>query len=183
MTLPDCTLAALRRSRALPDARRTAALDALVVLTAPDDAALLRAAARSAALAGLHARAQSRRHSNGAAPRSANARQTMRATGLCQARRQHLRAPEPGRQAACASWRRASRGGSDSWSTAPRRCGAVVRSTADARPGPQSFALPDFRSRRRQPWQLQTHRAVRGTGAAISTASPPARAPATWCAP
>src|ERR1039458_639279 len=42
MALPDCTLAVLRRRRRLPDARRAAALDALVVLTLGDDAAYLR---------------------------------------------------------------------------------------------------------------------------------------------
>jgi hypothetical protein len=42
MTLPDCTLAVLRRRRTLPSARRAAALDALIVLTLPNDAAFLR---------------------------------------------------------------------------------------------------------------------------------------------
>ena len=36
MTLPDCTLAVLRRHRTLPDERASAALDALVVLTVPN---------------------------------------------------------------------------------------------------------------------------------------------------
>ena len=40
MTLPDCSLPLLRRRRALPDQRKSAGLDALVVLTKPDGAHL-----------------------------------------------------------------------------------------------------------------------------------------------
>ena len=58
MTLPDCTLAVLRRRRTLPDGRRAAALDALVVLTLPNDAAFLRRLPEPARWQGLQRRAR-----------------------------------------------------------------------------------------------------------------------------
>jgi leucyl aminopeptidase len=58
MTLPDCSLPLLRRRRALPDQRKSAGLDALVVLTKPDGAAFLRRLPESKRWLGLHARAK-----------------------------------------------------------------------------------------------------------------------------
>jgi hypothetical protein len=76
MTLPDCTLAVLRRRRTLPDVRRTAALDALVVLTAPNDVALLRRLPESARWLGAACARQAHSAQRGAAPRWPTARQT-----------------------------------------------------------------------------------------------------------
>ncbi|HEY1726641.1 MAG TPA: M17 family metallopeptidase [Steroidobacteraceae bacterium] len=60
MTLPDTSVSALRRRRALPSTRSAAALDAIVVLTAPNDVAWLRRLPESDRWLGLHAREKAR---------------------------------------------------------------------------------------------------------------------------
>jgi hypothetical protein len=56
-TIPDCTVAALKRHPALPDARAAEALDALVVITAVGDATLWPRLPESARWRTLSARA------------------------------------------------------------------------------------------------------------------------------
>ena len=94
MTLPDCTLAVLRRRRTLPDERRTAALDALVVLTAPNDIAFLRGLPESRRWLGLHARdkpvALSTRSTTLANPRQTFAQLAYAKAGASSFERLHL---------------------------------------------------------------------------------------------
>jgi leucyl aminopeptidase len=154
MTLPDCTLPVLRRRRTLPDERRAGALDALVVLTVPDDVAFLRRLPEPRRWLGLHARdkpaALTTRSST-----LANARQTLvllayAKPGASGFERLHL----AGKMLRELTARK------------PHRIGILV---SDAVPHAalwqealltaawtESFALPVFRSRKRDRWRLDS---------------------------
>ena len=153
MTLPDCTLAVLRRRRTLPDVRRTAGLDALVVLTAPNDVALLRRLPESARWLGLHARgkpvALAWRNTT-----LANSRQTLAQLAYV--------------KAGASSFERLTLAGKLLRELAARKPGTigflVGGSVADAplwyeallsAAWTESFALPVFRSRRPDRWRLK----------------------------
>jgi leucyl aminopeptidase len=154
MTLPDCTLAVLRRRRTLPDVRRTAALDALVVLTAPNDVALLRRLPESARWLALHARGKP----TALAWRSttlANTRQTFAQLAYV--------------KAGASSFERLTLAGKllrELAARKPGQIGFVVGGTvADAAlwcealltaAWTESFALPVFRSRPPDRWRLKT---------------------------
>ncbi|HEX2791343.1 MAG TPA: leucyl aminopeptidase family protein [Steroidobacteraceae bacterium] len=153
MTLPDCTLAVLRRRRTLPDERRTAGLDALVVLTAPNDVALLRRLPESPRWLGLHARGKP----TALALRNttlANSRQTFAQLAYV--------------KAGASSFERLSLAGKLLRELAARRPGQigflVGGAVADAAlwyeallsaAWTESFALPVFRSRRPDRWRLK----------------------------
>ncbi len=154
MTLPDCTLAVLRRRRTLPDERRTAALDALVVLTAPNDIAFLRGLPESRRWLGLHARdkpvALMSRNTT-----LVNERQTFAQLAYV--------------KAGASSFERLSLAGKLLRELAPRKPGLigflVGGAIADAALWYEalltaawtgSFALPVFRSRRTDRWHLKT---------------------------
>jgi leucyl aminopeptidase len=154
MTLPDCTLAVLRRRRTLPDVRRTAALDALVVLTAPNDVALLRRLPESVRWLALHARGKPA----ALAWRStilANSRQTFAQLAYV--------------KAGASSFERLTLAGKLLRELAARKPGqigfVVGGSVADAAlwceallsaAWTESFALPVFRSRPPDRWRLKT---------------------------
>jgi leucyl aminopeptidase len=154
MTLPDCTLAVLRRRRTLPDVRRTAGLDALVVLTAPHDVALLRRLPEAQRWLGLHARAKplalAWRNTT-----LANSRQTFAQLAYV--------------KAGASSFERLTLAGKLLRELAARKPGQigflVGGGVTDAAlwyeallsaAWTESFALPVFRSRRPDPWRLKT---------------------------
>jgi len=152
MTLPDCTLAVLRRRRTLPSERRAAALDALIVLTLPDDAAFLRRLPEPGRWQGLQRR-------DVAAPLSS------RSTTLSNERQTAatLAYVKPG----ASSFERLSMAGKLLRELAARKPGVVGvlvnGAVADAAlwyealltaAWTESFALPVYRSRRGHPWRL-----------------------------
>jgi leucyl aminopeptidase len=153
MTLPDVTLAVLRRRRALPTGRRAAALDALVVLTLPDDAAFLRRLPEPARWQGL----QRRDKPGPLSSRSttlANVRQTFA----------QLAYAKPG----ASSFERLSVAGKLMRELAARKPGLVGLlvngAVSDAAlwyeallsaAWTESFALPVYRSRRSHAWRLK----------------------------
>jgi leucyl aminopeptidase len=154
MTLPDCTLAVLRRRRTLPDERRVAALDALVVLSAAADVAFLRRLPEPRRWLGLHARDR---------PIALTSRNTTLANG-----RQtfaQLAYVKPG----ASSFERLTLAGKLLRELAPRKpslMGLLIGSAVADAPlwyealltaaWTESFALPVFRSRRRDRWRLRT---------------------------
>jgi leucyl aminopeptidase len=153
MTLPDCTLAALRRRRTLPDGRRVAALDALVVLTLPNDAAFLSRLPEPERWQGLHRRDKP-------APLS------LRSTTLANARQSvaQLAYVKDG----ASSFERLSLAGRLLRELAARKPGVigllVNGAVSDAAlwyealltaAWTESFALPAYRSRRAHPWRLK----------------------------
>ena len=154
MTLPDCTLAVLQRRRVLPDERRTASLDALVVLTTSKDVAFLRRLPEARRWLDLHARAKPA----ALAWRSttlANSRQTLAQLGYV--------------KAGASSFERLTLAGKlvrELAARKPERIGFLVGgAVADAAlwyealltaAWTESFALPVFRSRRPDRWRLKT---------------------------
>jgi len=155
MALPDCTLAVLRRRRMLPDARRAAALDALVVLTLGDDAAYLRRLPEPGRWQGLQRRDKP-------APLS------MRSTTLANERQ--TTALLAYAKTGASSFERLSLAGKLLRELAARKPGVVgllVSGAIDdaalwyeallAAAWTETFALPSYRSsRRRRPWRLNT---------------------------
>jgi leucyl aminopeptidase len=153
MTLPDCTLAVLQRRRVLPDERRTASLDALVVLTTPKDVAFLRRLPEARRWLDLHARAKP----VALASRSttlANSRQTFAQLAYV--------------KAGASSFERLTLAGKllrELAARKPGRIGFLVGgAVADAAhwyeallsaAWTESFALPAFRSRRADRWRLK----------------------------
>jgi leucyl aminopeptidase len=153
MTLPDCTLAVLRRRRTLPDGRRAAALDALVVLTLPKDAAFLWRLPEPGRWQGLHGHARPA----ALASRSttlANARQTFAQLAYV--------------KAGASSFERLSLAGKLLRELAGRKPGLigllVNGAVSDAAlwyealltaAWTESFALPVYRSRRAKAWHLK----------------------------
>ncbi len=154
MRLPDFALAALRRSRSLPDAARAASLDALIVLVPPDDDALLRRLPESQRWQALH-----RRPAAAALKwRStvlANANQTAALLGYS----------KPG----ASTFERLTLAGKllrELAGRRPARIGLIVDPSVpdiaqwyDAlltAAWTESFALPDFRTERPPPWKLRS---------------------------
>jgi leucyl aminopeptidase len=153
MTLPDCTLAVLRRRQTLPDARRAAALDALVVLTLPSDAAFLRRLPEPGRWQGLHRRARP-------------AALTSRSTTLANARQTFAQLAYA--KAGASSFERLSLAGRllrELAARKPGRIGLLVNgAVSDAAlwyeallsaAWTESFALPVYRSRRAPAWHLK----------------------------
>jgi leucyl aminopeptidase len=153
MTLPDCTLAVLRRRRTLPDGRRAAALDALVVLTLPNDAAFLRRLPEPARWQGLQRRARPTALSS-------------RSTTLANSRQSFAQLAYV--KAGASSFERLSLAGRllrELAARKPRRIGLLVNgAVSDAAlwyeallsaAWTESFALPVYRSRRASAWQLK----------------------------
>jgi leucyl aminopeptidase len=152
MTLPDCTLAVLRRRRTLPNGPRAGALDALVVLTLPDDAAFLRRLPEPGRWQGL----QRRDKPTPLGSRSttlANARQTFAQLAYV--------------KAGATSFERLSLAGRLLRELAARKPGRIgllvngaVRDAALwyeallSAAWTESFALPVYRSRRSNKWRL-----------------------------
>src|SRR3984957_8832852 len=151
-TIPDCTVAALKRQSALPDARAAEALDALVVITAVGDATLwsrLPEPERWRALSTRSTPAPLKWH----ATSLANSRQTHAVLGLAKpAASAFERLGFAGKLMAEIAGRR------------PRRLGLIV---SDALPDAAewyeallsaawaaSFALPQFRSQPGEHWHL-----------------------------
>lgn len=154
MRLPDFRLAALKRSRTLPAARRTATLDALVVLIKPDAPALLRRLPEGPRWEALHAREKAAALKSRATV-LANAHQTIALLGYMK--------PD------CSTFERLSLAGKLLRELAPRqprRIGFVVDDTASdaalwyeallSAAWTESFALPNFRSVRSKPWRLES---------------------------
>jgi leucyl aminopeptidase len=153
MRLPDFKLADLRRTRTLPTPRRVASLDALVVLIPPSDTAFLRRLPESARWLALHARDKAAAL-KARSTTLANERQT---TALLAYARSNLSAFErlsfAGRLLRELAARRPKRIGiaiSDSLPDAVLWCEALLSAAWT-----ESFALPDFRSKRERPWRLQ----------------------------
>lgn len=153
MTLPDCTLPVLQRRRVLPDERRTAGLDALVVLTAPGDVASLRRLPEARRWLDLHARtkpvALAWRNTT-----LANSRQTLAQLAYV--------------KAGASSFERLTLAGKllrELAARKPGRIGFLVGgAVTDAAlwyeallsaAWTESFALPAFRSRRSDHWRLK----------------------------
>jgi leucyl aminopeptidase len=153
-TIPDCTVAAVKRHAALPDARAAEALDALVVITAVGDATLWPRLPEPERWRGLSTRstpAPLKWH----ATSLANTRQTHAVLGLA--------------KAAASAFERLSFAGklmAELAGRRPRRLGLIV---SDALPDAAdwyeallsaawaaSFALPQFRSRPGEHWQLES---------------------------
>jgi leucyl aminopeptidase len=152
MTLPDCTLAVLRRRRTLPSARRAAALDALIVLTLPDDAAFLRRLPDAGRWQGLQRRESPAALSSRSTTLS-NERQTVALLAYA----------KPG----ASSFERLGLAGRLLRELATRKPAAVGLVVNDALADAalwyealltaawtESFALPVYRSRRGHPWRL-----------------------------
>jgi leucyl aminopeptidase len=152
MTLPDCTLAVLRQRRTLPSERRAAALDALIVLTLPNDAAFLRRLPEPDRWQGLQRRNVAAAMSSRSTMLS-NERQTFA----------QLAYVKPG----ASSFERLSMAGKLLRELAARKPGVigilVNGAVADAAlwyealltaAWTESFALPVYRSRRGHPWRL-----------------------------
>jgi leucyl aminopeptidase len=152
MTLPDCTLAVLRRRRTLPSERRAAALDALIVLTLRNDAAFLRRLPEPGRWQGLQRRDVAAAMSSRSTTLS-NERQTAATLAYV----------KPG----ASSFERLSMAGKllrELAARKPRLVGILVNSAlADAAlwyealltaAWTESFALPVYRSRRGHPWRL-----------------------------
>ena len=154
MRLPDFALAALKRTRTLPNERRAASLDALVVLIAPSDGAFLRRLPESGRWLTLLARGKP----TALKARSttlANPRQTLALLGFT--------------KAGASAFERLSLAGKllrELASRQPRHIGFIV---SEALPDAaqwyealltaawtESFALPNFRSTRAQRWRLQS---------------------------
>ena len=147
-------LAALKRSRTLPNSRRVASLDALVVLISPAAPALLQRLPEAKRWQDLHSREKAiALKSRGTV--LANPHQTTALLGYI--------------KADCSSFERLSLAGKLLRELAPRqpkRIGFVVDSSAaDAAlwyealltaAWTESFALPNFRSVRSKPWRLET---------------------------
>jgi leucyl aminopeptidase len=153
MTLPDCTLAVLRRRRTLPNARRAAALDALLVITLPDDAAFLQRLPEAGRWQGLQRRQRPVACSSRCTTLS-NDRQTLA----------QLAYVKPG----MSGFERLSLAGKLLREIAARKPGVIGILVNDALSDAAqwyealltaawtaSFALPVYRSRRDQPWRLQ----------------------------
>jgi leucyl aminopeptidase len=153
MTLPDCTLAVLRRRRTLPNGRRAGALDALVVLTLPNDAAFLRRLPEPGRWQGLQRRDKPKALSSRSTT-LANVRQTFAQLAYV--------------KAGATSFERLSLAGRLLRELAPRKPGhiglLVNGAVSDAAlwyealltaAWTESFALPVYRSGRRQPWRLK----------------------------
>lgn len=154
MRLPDFTLAALRRGRTLPDSRRVASLDALIVLIAPTDAASLRRLPEAQRWLDLHEREKAVALKSRSSV-LANASQTV-------AQLAYLK-PQ------ASTFERLSLAGKLLRELAPRRprrIGFVVAGPpAEVAPWyealltaawTETFALPDFRSKPAKPWTLQS---------------------------
>jgi len=152
MTLPDCTLAVLRRRRTLPSARRAAALDALIVLTLPNDAAFLRRLPEPGRWQGLERRDPPAALSSRSTT-LANERQTYAALAYA----------KPG----ASSFERLGLAGRVLRELAVRKPGVIGVLVNDAlgdaaqwyealltAAWTESFALPVYRSRRGHPWRL-----------------------------
>jgi leucyl aminopeptidase len=151
-TIPDCTLAALRRHSALPDARAAEALDALVVITAVGDTRLLARLPEASRWRALSTRARPA-PLKWQATALANTRQTHAVLGLAKpAASAFERLSFAGKLMAEIAGRR------------PRRLGLIV---SDALPDAAewyeallsaawaaSFALPQFRSQPGEHWHL-----------------------------
>ncbi|HEY4974228.1 MAG TPA: M17 family metallopeptidase [Steroidobacteraceae bacterium] len=153
MTLPDCTLAVLQRRRTLPNGPRAGALDALVVLTLPDDAAFLRRLPEPGRWQALQRRDKP-------------AVLTSRSTTLANVRQTFAQLAYV--KAGASSFERLSLAGRLLRELAPRkpgRIGLLVNSAVPDAPlwceallsaaWSESFALPSYRSERRKPWKLQ----------------------------
>ena len=171
--------AALARCRA---SAALAALDALIVLSAPDESALWRRLPEAAALA-CSART---RASGRAEPAQHDARPTRarrwRVLGFVKHPAQHLRAPELRRQAAARTRGAPARRGSASLVSRALPDAALWCEALLTAAWTESFALPAFRSARHRALAPAVDRVVRRARAGRSSASPPARAPATWYA-
>jgi leucyl aminopeptidase len=154
MRLPDFTLAALRRGRTLPNSRRVASLDALVVLMAPKDATLLPRLPEAQRWLALHQRDKAI---------ALKSRSTV--LGNVTQTIAQLAYTKPDATA----FERLSLAGKllrELASRHPRRIGLVVGgSPAGAAPWyealltaawTEGFALPDFHSKRAKPWRLQS---------------------------
>jgi leucyl aminopeptidase len=154
MRLPDFTLAALRRGRTLPNSRRMAALDALIVLMSPTDTALLRRLPESQRWQGLHER------DKGVALKS---RSSVLGNVIQTVAQLAYTKPD------ASAFERLSLAGKLLRELAPRRprrIGIVVAAPpAQAQlwyealltaAWTEGFALPDFRSTPAKPWTLQS---------------------------
>ena len=152
MTLPDCTLAVLRRRGTLPSARRAAALDALIVLTLPNDAAFLRRLPEPGRWQGLEWRDPPAALSSRSTT-LANERQTYAALAYA----------KPG----ASSFERLGLAGRLLRELAARKPGVIGVLVNDAlgdaaqwyealltAAWTESFVLPVYRSRRGHPWRL-----------------------------
>jgi leucyl aminopeptidase len=174
MTLPDCTLAVLRRRRTLPDGRRAAALDALVVLTLPDDAAFLRRLPEPERWQGLQRRDKP-------APLCS------RSTTLANARQSLAQLAYV--KAGASSFERLSLAGRLLRELAARKPGVigllVNGAVSDAAlwyealltaAWTESFALPAYRSRRAHPWRLKAIELYAAPGLDLARIAASARA-------
>jgi leucyl aminopeptidase len=152
MTLPDCTLAVLRRRRSLPSERRVATLDALIVVTLPNDAAFLRRLPEPGRWQGLQRR-EPPAVLTWRSTTLANERQTVAALAYA----------KPG----ASSFERLGLAGRLLREIGARKPGVIGLLVNDALADvtqwyealltaawTESFALPVYRSRRSHPWRL-----------------------------
>jgi leucyl aminopeptidase len=153
MRLPDLTLAAVRRSRALPNAGRAASLDAIVALAAPTDEAFIRRLPEPQRWLRLHHRTKAVAL-KWRVSTLANSRQTLALLGYTR--------PD------ASAFERLSLAGKlmrELAGRAPQRIGLIVAGSAAAA-APwfeallsagwnESFAMPDFRSAPPARWRLR----------------------------
>src|SRR5579863_7063729 len=153
-TLPDFTLAALKRRSTLPGERTAARLDALLVLAAPNEASLWSRLPEAHRWRGLHSRAKPvalKSH----AMTLGNARQTQALLGFVKPKASTFeRLSFAGKLVRELAVRRPARIGlivSDSLADAALWCEALLTAVWT-----ESFALPNFRSRPADRWRLQS---------------------------
>jgi leucyl aminopeptidase len=153
MRLPEFTLADLRRTRTPPSQRRVASLDALVVLVAPTDTAFLRRLPEPQRWLALHSRDKATALKSRSST-LANERQTTAVLGYAGSNLSTFeRLSFAGKLVREIAGRRPGRIGfaiSDSLPDAARWYEALLSAAWT-----ESFALPDFRSRRDRGWRLQ----------------------------
>jgi leucyl aminopeptidase len=153
-TLPDCTLATLRRRPTLPGTRAAAGLDALVVLTAPGESQLWSQLPEPQRWRGLQARAKPAVLKWHAVTLN-NVRQTHAVLGYAKPGASAFeRLSFAGRLMRELAGRRPARIGivvSGSLADAALWCEALLSAAWT-----ESFALPDFRSQPSEAWRLRS---------------------------
>jgi leucyl aminopeptidase len=153
-TLPDRTVAALKRRSRLPSERSAATLDALLVLAAPNDTALWSRLPEAQRWRGLHGRAKPAAF-KWHATALGNARQTQALLGYAKSTASAFeRLSFAGKLVRELAARRPARIGlivGDSLTDAALWYEALLTAVWT-----ESFALPDFRSRPANRWRLQS---------------------------
>jgi leucyl aminopeptidase len=153
-TLPDCTLATLKRSASLPSERKAAMLDALVVLTGPGESSVWKGLPEALRWRDLHERG-ARSALEWRTTNLSNRRQTQALLGYVKPKASSFeRLSFAGRLVREIAKRRPSHVGllvSESLKDAALWYEALLSAVWT-----ESFALPEFRSDPSAPWRLQS---------------------------